>query len=265
MKDTFIKLEDVDGSIISRSIESLIGKKIAIHCDTEEKANEFLKKLDAVDVRWGDGSRAIDNSEYNDFQQRTCYSMESGKAYLSVYYEQYYLDEEYEIYKYKLDNEVAKFKVGDCVMFVKDTSVGQSTRRRQLIGKNGLITEIEAHDEYGYIIPSISEDYYFTNGELELVKCKDNSDTGEADNKEEENKMDGTKSIREIYENNIGSWIGATMQDGELFFGELVDIQHNDFIVRDEMGLVSMFRYEELARLVCKSDMEDFFECKKHV
>ena len=116
MQNTFITLEDVDGNIISRSIEGLINKKIAIHCDTEEKANEFLKKLDTVDVIWGNGSRAIDGNEHNAYAEDTCYDMENGKDWLSYGSQQFYLsDRMMMIYKYKLDSEVTEFKVGDKV------------------------------------------------------------------------------------------------------------------------------------------------------
>lgn len=116
MQNTFITLEDVDGNIISRSIEGLINKKIAIHCDTEEKANEFLKKLDTVGVIWGNGSRAIDCNEHNAYAEDTCYDMENGKDWLSYGSQQFYLsDRMMMIYKYKLDSEVTEFKVGDKV------------------------------------------------------------------------------------------------------------------------------------------------------
>ena len=125
MENTFIKLEDMDGNIISKSIEGLIGKKIAIHCDTEEKANEFLKKLDAVGVRWGDGSRTIDSNEYSAYGKDTCYdidNIEGKKDELTYSYTQCYLDVEYEIYRYKLDNTLKVWELEEDKGYLETTT-----------------------------------------------------------------------------------------------------------------------------------------------
>lgn len=37
---------------------------VAIHCDTEAKANKLLKEFDRVGARWGDGSSYLAHNNY---------------------------------------------------------------------------------------------------------------------------------------------------------------------------------------------------------
>lgn len=108
MQNTFIKLEDVDGNIISKSIDEIIGKKVAIHCDTEEKANEFLKKLDDVGVTWNDGGRTIDYNRYEVHEEDTCYDLKYGKNELSYCNKGFYLSEGDRVYEYTLSENAKR-------------------------------------------------------------------------------------------------------------------------------------------------------------
>ena len=61
-------------------------EKLAIHCDTEEKANKLLKAFDRLGKTWCDDESYLSCNEYNDYKDETCYSNKGGY-------------EEYEFYK----------------------------------------------------------------------------------------------------------------------------------------------------------------------
>ena len=171
------------------------------------------------------------------------------------------------------DIDNSKFNMGDTVRFIKDTSVAKHIMRNKLIGQIGTIEEINTApdgDGTAYSIPMISEGFYFTDDELELMENIEVYDEDEGDvsqmgcrfferDNSKVNSITSNTSIKDIYSVNIGSWIGVTMQDGEKLLGELISVEGRDFIIRDESGLVNLFRYEEVARLICKPNVEDFY------
>ena len=58
--------------------------KLAIHCDTEEKANKFIKESNKTN-KWGDFGNF-----YNDYKEKTCYSNDSDYCDLNSYKEDNY-------------------------------------------------------------------------------------------------------------------------------------------------------------------------------
>lgn len=53
--------------------------KLAIHCDTEEKANKFIKESNKTN-KWGDCGNC-----YNNYKEKTCYSNDSQYCELEFY------------------------------------------------------------------------------------------------------------------------------------------------------------------------------------
>lgn len=47
---------------------------IAVHCDTEEKAKDFLKKCDKEGIRWNTGEYTHESTEWNEHKKETSYS-----------------------------------------------------------------------------------------------------------------------------------------------------------------------------------------------
>lgn len=47
---------------------------IAVHCDTEEKAKDFLKKCDKNDIKWETGEYTHESTEWNEHKKETSYS-----------------------------------------------------------------------------------------------------------------------------------------------------------------------------------------------
>lgn len=60
-------------------------KELAIHCNTEEKANRLLKAFDRLGKKWSSGDSYLDDDYYHVNMQDTCYtniSMYCDKEYL---------------------------------------------------------------------------------------------------------------------------------------------------------------------------------------
>lgn len=49
-------------------------EKLAIHCDTEEKANKLLNAFDKLGKNWSDGNSYLEYTYYATHKQNTCYS-----------------------------------------------------------------------------------------------------------------------------------------------------------------------------------------------
>lgn len=55
-----------------------IGKGLAVNCDTEEKANEFLKLADSFGYMWGSGKRYIKYCNWEYYKSNTIYCIKNG-------------------------------------------------------------------------------------------------------------------------------------------------------------------------------------------
>ena len=60
-------------------------KPIAIHCDTEEKANELLQAFHNLGKKWCDDTSYLSCNEYDDYKDKTCYSNQCGYAERDFY------------------------------------------------------------------------------------------------------------------------------------------------------------------------------------
>lgn len=49
-------------------------RNIAVHCDTEEKAKDFLKECDKEGIRWNTGEYTHEFTEWNEHKKETSYS-----------------------------------------------------------------------------------------------------------------------------------------------------------------------------------------------
>lgn len=61
-------------------------EKLAIHCDTEEKANRLSRAFDKIGKKWSDGSRYISNNCWDAmYKKDTCYSNAAGYCRIDWY------------------------------------------------------------------------------------------------------------------------------------------------------------------------------------
>lgn len=73
-----------------------IKRKLAIHCDTEEKANKLLKAFDKMGKRWVNGYSYLMWNCWDQHKEDTCYC--NTNAYSSV---DYYKSKKYKIYEFE--------------------------------------------------------------------------------------------------------------------------------------------------------------------
>lgn len=81
--------------------------KIAVHCKTEEEAKDFCKQMHGQGMKWCTGDSYLENTEYADLRERTCYA---GEGSYSSY--DFYNGLEYEILEWS-DYMQKKFTKSD--------------------------------------------------------------------------------------------------------------------------------------------------------
>lgn len=95
----YVKLSDADGDFLKASLmvverlcdrfikedtfdwESFKSGKFAVHCDTEEKAKEFLKECDKHGIKYGSGTSCLSQTHWNVYKEKTCYEFYHGFGY----------------------------------------------------------------------------------------------------------------------------------------------------------------------------------------
>lgn len=54
--------------------------KIVVHCKTEEEAKDFCKRMHEHGMKWRDGDRYLEHTEYGRYLSKTCYTGDGGFA-----------------------------------------------------------------------------------------------------------------------------------------------------------------------------------------
>lgn len=78
-------------------IEDIVNKSIAIHCDTEVKAKQFLMACREIKVNWDNTGMVMTGKTYfEDVKELTCYTITSKKSIdEKTYYFVFYCDTGY--------------------------------------------------------------------------------------------------------------------------------------------------------------------------
>ena len=144
-----------------QEFESLYGNNVAIHCDTEEKANEFLALADSFGYKWVNKRELINYSQWEIYKEKTCY--EVTKQGLMFSDKNYFKVNGYQFIEYQLQ---PKFKLGDKVR-VNNTSTAVN-------GKIGVVESVSSSSPMLYTV-EITDDYssgfwYLYETQLEKVK-----------------------------------------------------------------------------------------------
>lgn len=93
------------------------GEKVAVHCDTEEKAKAFLSLAKSVGYKWRNGDDLDNHSYLIDYGKDLCLTLEKifneqGFAIGTLtHFEEY----NYKIVEFELDEPKETFNVGDVV------------------------------------------------------------------------------------------------------------------------------------------------------
>lgn len=71
-------------------------EKLAIHCDTEEKANKLLKAFDKLGKKWAFGNSYLEENCWNGYEKYTCYSNNNGYTGIN-----WFKANDYKIYEFE--------------------------------------------------------------------------------------------------------------------------------------------------------------------
>ncbi|MDU2680177.1 hypothetical protein [Clostridium sp.] len=77
--------------------------EIAVHCDTEEKANNFLNECDKQGIAWTDGDKTTEINCWFWYEKNTSYACRDGKSKLTFEFLKHYKDKGLEIIKWEID------------------------------------------------------------------------------------------------------------------------------------------------------------------
>lgn len=97
------------------NIEDYKGNYV-MHCKTEEEAKDFCRYLDNIGRKWHGGDSYVEFTEWNEYEEKTCYDFNDG-YYASI---SYYIIDNYKILEWGdfMDNKFTKadLKSGDVVL-----------------------------------------------------------------------------------------------------------------------------------------------------
>ncbi len=114
-------------------------RKVAVNCDTEEKAREFIKECFERGMKWSNFTES--KTMFDWYKRDTCYEYKIYENRLMYSDEKYYKNNGYKIIKW--ESEKMKFKVGDKVRAI-DNRYGFTRKDLEFIG---LVTNV-----YEYVI-----------------------------------------------------------------------------------------------------------------
>ena len=77
--------------------------KLAIHCDTEEKATKLLKVFDKMGHRWAAGNSYIEDTCWEPYEEETCYSNDGSFGSIVAFREYGYTVLEFEEIEFEND------------------------------------------------------------------------------------------------------------------------------------------------------------------
>lgn len=107
--------------------------EIAVHCDTEEKAKDFLKECEKRDIGWSSGKKANHNTNWDSYKIDTCYSCyilrERELGYGSKHF---FKKEGLEIIKWEID-EMKELTFKEVITNIKEGEVWENNKMNLVI------------------------------------------------------------------------------------------------------------------------------------
>lgn len=97
--------------------------EIAVHCNTEEKANDFLKECDKKGMKWVTGENATYDNNYYKHDERTCYR--GGRDILTFIDENYFKNKGIEIVKWEV-KEMKELTFKEVIANIKEGEVWEN-------------------------------------------------------------------------------------------------------------------------------------------
>ena len=102
--------------------------KIAVHCDTEEKANDFLKECNKQGITWTDGDKTTEINCWFWYEKDTSYACRDGKSKLKFEFLKHYKDKGLEIIKWEID-KMKELTFKEVIANIKEGEVCESEEK----------------------------------------------------------------------------------------------------------------------------------------
>lgn len=99
--------------------------KIAVHCDTEEKANDFLKECNKQGITWTDGDKTTEINCWFWYEKDTSYACRDGKSKLTFEFLKHYKGKGLEIIKWEID-KMKELTFKEVIANIKEGEVWES-------------------------------------------------------------------------------------------------------------------------------------------
>ncbi|MBU6137322.1 hypothetical protein [Clostridium tertium] len=113
--------------------------KIAVHCDTEEKANDFLKECNKQGITWTDGDKTTEINCWFWHEKNTSYACSCGKSKLVFDFLEYHKDKGLEIIKWEID-KMKELTFKEVIANIKEGQIWESDIKIIKCSINGNIT-----------------------------------------------------------------------------------------------------------------------------
>lgn len=109
-----------------------VDNKIAVHCKTEEEAEDFCKQMHERGMKWGDRRSYLECTEYEHYRDKTCYTVRGTFSYYDFFEGEGYKILEWSGYMEKeftkadlRDGMVVKYRDGRKRLVIKDYFIGE--------------------------------------------------------------------------------------------------------------------------------------------
>jgi len=116
-------------------------KNKAVHCDTEEKANEFLSLANSVGYKWVSNRSLLEDNNWELYKERTCYYIgEYGFEYTRI---GWYYENGYEVLEYqsKRENDINEI-IERINKWATDKKLNVSQPEKQMLKLNEELGEL---------------------------------------------------------------------------------------------------------------------------
>lgn len=114
--------------------------EIAVHCDTEGKANDFLKQCEQRSIMWVGGDKATDHNNYSFMNTRTCYYGRKNK--LTYCNTEYFRMRDVEVVKWEV-KEVKELTFKEVIANIKEGEVWESNEKTITIKYDQVIIQVK--------------------------------------------------------------------------------------------------------------------------
>lgn len=112
--------------------EEFKNREIAVHCDTEEKANDFLKECNKQGITWTNGEKTTEINCWFWYEKDTSYACSEGKSKLTFEFLKHYKDKGLETIKWEID-KMKELTFKEVIADIKEGEVWENNKMNLVI------------------------------------------------------------------------------------------------------------------------------------